>query len=50
MAQNLTYPYTTTSKRTNIKRISHCNDESVEPTGFAEAIFDIITTFGTVQP
>ncbi len=34
----------------NIKSISHCNDESVEPTSFTEAIFDIISTFGTIQP
>ncbi len=32
------------------KSINHCNDESVEPTSSTEAIFDIIGTFGTVQP
>ncbi len=34
----------------NIKSISHCNDESVEPTTSTEAIFDIIGTLGTIQP
>ncbi len=28
----------------NIKRISHCNDESIEPTSSTESIFDIIGT------
>ncbi len=32
----------------NIKRISHCNDKSVKPTSFTEAIFVIISTFSTV--
>ncbi len=32
----------------NIKRINHYNDESVER--FIEAIFDIIGTFGIIQP
>ncbi len=30
--------------------MNHRNDESVEPTIFTEAIFDIIGTFGTIQP
>ncbi len=34
----------------NIKRISHSNDESVEPTSSTEVIFYITGTFGTVQP
>ncbi len=34
----------------NIKKISHSNDEFVEPTSYTEAIFDIIGTLGTVQP
>ncbi len=34
----------------NIKRISLCNDGIVEPPCSIEAIFDIIGTFGTIQP
>ncbi len=33
----------------NVKSISHCNDESVEPASSTEAIFDITGNFGTVQ-
>ncbi len=49
MSQNLTYPYSITSKRTH-GILSYGNNESVEPTSSPEAIFDIIRTFGTVQP
>ncbi len=34
----------------NMKSASHCNYESVEPTKTTETIFDIISTFGTIQP
>ncbi len=34
----------------NIKRISCCNDESVEPRSSIKAIFDIIGTSDTVHP
>ncbi len=34
----------------NIKNISQCNDESLEPTSSTESFFDRIGTCGTVQP
>ncbi len=52
MSQNFTYPYSINYKKNtlwNITSISHCNDESVEPTGSTEAIFDIIGMSSTVQ-
>ncbi len=52
MSQNITYPCGITLKRTHyeILRVSHCYVESVGPTSSTEAIFDIIDTFGTIQP
>ncbi len=48
MPQNLTHPYTVQLQKEHDKRISQCNDESLEPTSSAETIFDIIATFGNV--